>query len=1214
VSSDRWERVQALFAGALERPPDQRAAYVAAGAEDPAVIREVLSLLEAHEGRGQFDSVANGLQGLPPAAASVSLAKLLEGPGTALAGRYAVERELGRGGMATVYLARDLKHDRPVAVKVLRPEIAAILGAERFLREIQIAARLQHPHILALYDSGDADGTLYYVMPYVEGQSLRDRLDREGPLPLEDALLIAADVAEALRYAHAHDVVHRDIKPENILLVRERAVVVDFGIARAVTQAGGERLTATGIAVGTPVYMSPEQAGAEPRIDGRSDIYSLGCVVYEMLAGHPPFTGSTAREILARHSLDAVPSLRAARRNLPEALEAAIGRALAKAAADRFATATQFAEALRGGAETPPPTTEPAPDRRTVGRDRERRELRLAFEEAAAGRGVLISVVGEPGIGKTTLVEEFLSELSAASRSTRIARGRCSERLAGTEAYLPLLEALDSLTRGPARDPVTSALKRLAPTWYLQIAPATTENSSEARALVNVQASSQERMKRELAAFFDELCRPMPLVLFFDDLHWADVSTVDVLGYIASRLGSLRLLMVVTVRQAELLVGKHPFAQLKLDLQARSLCRELALDFLTVDDVAQFLALEFPEHKFPSTFAALIHDKTEGSPLFMVDLLRYLRTRGIVSSASGSWVLAESMLDVAHTLPESTRGMIQRKIEQLGGADRKLLAAASVQGAEFDSAVVARLVGVEPAEVEERLEVLEHVYGFVRRAREHELPDGTLNVRYRFVHGLYQNALYASLTPTRRASLSGVAAQSLLEFHAAGSTQIATDLALLFETARDTTRAVEYLSIAANNAARVFAYREAVALARRGLQLLEHLPESSERVEREMTLQAVLGVSLGAVQGVASPDVGRAHGRAYELWKQLGSRPELFAIVGGLWTHYVVAGKFDIALGIGEELLRMAEAANSPAMVVAAGNCLGITLHHLGDHRRALEYFERASEALDVRFRTAFLGFPWDPGVNLVAQSSRVLWVLGYPDRALARMRDALALADRIGHPESRAFASLFGAYVHQFRGEVAEALEYAETMLALSREWDIATTLAWGMSVHGWATGMRGQMDEGIAEIRESLAIQRGAGSEVARPQFLAMLAEVCAVAERYDEALAAAGEGLQVSSATSNHYWDSELRRFQGEALLRLGRGPAEAEAHFVGALADARNREAKSLELRVATSLARLWTEQGKRVEARELLAPICEWFTEGLETADLVVAKALLVSLA
>src|SRR3989454_4802462 len=268
----------------------------------------------------------------------------------ALADRYAIERELGRGGMAVVFLARDLRHDRPVAIKVLRQEIAAALGAERFLREIQIAAKLHHPHILPLYDSGAAGELLYYVMPYVEGESLRQRLEREKQLPVEEALALARQVAGALAYAHRHDVVHRDIKPENILLESGEAVVADFGIARAIRAAGGDKLTQTGIAIGTPLYMSPEQAGGGEGLDGRSDQYSLACVLYEMLAGHAPFLGGTAHEILARHTMDPVPSLRTARATVPGAVEQALARALAKSPADRYATALQFAEALGGPA------------------------------------------------------------------------------------------------------------------------------------------------------------------------------------------------------------------------------------------------------------------------------------------------------------------------------------------------------------------------------------------------------------------------------------------------------------------------------------------------------------------------------------------------------------------------------------------------------------------------------------------------------------------------------------------------------------------------------------------------------------------------------------------------------------------------------------------------------------------------------------------------
>jgi len=295
----------------------------------------------------------------------------------ALAGRYALERELGRGGMAVVFLARDPRHDRAVAIKVLRDEIAAALGAERFLREIQIAAKLHHPHILPLYDSGAAADLLYYVMPYVEGESLRQRLDRETQLPLDDALAITRQVASALAYAHSHDVVHRDIKPENILIESGEAVVADFGIARAITAAGGDKLTQTGMAIGTPLYMSPEQAGGGA-IDGRSDLYSLACVLYEMLAGHPPFLGGTAQAILARHALDPVPPLRTARRTVSGAVEQALDRALAKSPADRYTTALKFAEALGGsGRSGVPPAS---------GRSR-----RLS---AALGVGLALAVLG----------------------------------------------------------------------------------------------------------------------------------------------------------------------------------------------------------------------------------------------------------------------------------------------------------------------------------------------------------------------------------------------------------------------------------------------------------------------------------------------------------------------------------------------------------------------------------------------------------------------------------------------------------------------------------------------------------------------------------------------------------------------------------------------------------------------------------------------------
>jgi len=326
----------------------------------------------------------------------------------ALTGRYTIEHELGRGGMATVYLGRDLKHHRAVAIKVLRPELAAVLGPDRFVREIEIAAGFTHPHILPLHDSGEADGFLYYVMPYVEGESLRDRLNREKQLPVDDATQIAREVASALAYAHSHDVVHRDIKPENIMLVSGQAVVSDFGIARGISEAGGEKLTATGVSVGTPIYMSPEQAAGGGRLDGRSDIYSLGCVLYEILAGQPPFTGPTAESVLHQHLVAEPPHITAIRGAVPAPVEAVIRRALAKAPADRFATAAQFAEAL-APISAPPPAS-PHPPRRVRRRAAIAALVAVVIVLAAVATGIWFS--GSKGTAVQSLAVLPLADLS----------------------------------------------------------------------------------------------------------------------------------------------------------------------------------------------------------------------------------------------------------------------------------------------------------------------------------------------------------------------------------------------------------------------------------------------------------------------------------------------------------------------------------------------------------------------------------------------------------------------------------------------------------------------------------------------------------------------------------------------------------------------------------------------------------------------------------
>ncbi len=340
--TERWEEIKRVFGTALERPPQERSAYLnTTCAGDPDLRREVESLLAAHQQSDTFlETPAPPIPISRPSRSAFTTGQT--------AGTYRILRTLGRGGMATVYLAQDLRHRRSVALKVLHADLAHVVGTDRFLREIEVAANLSHPHILPLFDSGEVQGLLYYVMPYVEGESLRDRLQRETQLPIEDALEIGREVADALAYAHAHGVIHRDIKPENILLSGGHALVADFGIARVLEAADQTRLTDTGMAVGTVAYMSPEQAVASANVDSRTDIYSLGCVLFEMLAGEPPFTGPTPQAILVKRMMSgSIPSVRQLRSTVPPGVEYAITRALAPVPADRFPVMAELRDALR---------------------------------------------------------------------------------------------------------------------------------------------------------------------------------------------------------------------------------------------------------------------------------------------------------------------------------------------------------------------------------------------------------------------------------------------------------------------------------------------------------------------------------------------------------------------------------------------------------------------------------------------------------------------------------------------------------------------------------------------------------------------------------------------------------------------------------------------------------------------------------------------------
>jgi predicted ATPase len=1143
-------------------------------------------------------------------------------------GRYQVQRILGAGGFGAVYLGHDTQLDRPVAIKVLRGGArSAHANTEPALQEARRLAQLRHPGIVAVHDVGVQDGQVYIVSDCLDGPDLGQWLREHRPAWPEVAR-IAASVADALAHAHARLIIHRDVKPANILLSADRApVLVDFGLALGETQAGG---AAKGVVAGTPYYMSPEQAaGMAHRIDGRTDIYSLGVVLYEMLTGRVPFRATHRQELLRQVRDDEPQPPRQLVGDIPPELERACLKALAKRQEDRYTTAGDFAADLRrilssrAGAESTAPQLGLSASlpispvkRHTVGRQKELAELRRAFESAAAGQGLFVCVTGEPGIGKTTLVEDFLSELAATGRLCALARGRCSERLAGTEAYLPFLEALECLLHGEMGEAAARAMKATAPNWYTQVVSLAAEDSSLARVLAESKAASQERLKRELVAFLREVSHLRPLLLFFDDLHWADDSTVDLLAYLGGKCSGMRALVMLTYRPTDLVLGKHPFGPVKLDLQARGDCREMALEFLTRADLNRYLALEFPGHGFPEEFAALIHTRTEGSPLFMADLLRYLRDRQLLTQEQGRWRLAQSVPDLRRDLPESVRGMIQRKIDQLGEDDRRLLVAASVQSYEFDSAVVARAVERDAAEVEDRLHELDHVHAFVRVVREQEFPDRTLTLRYRFVHVLYQNALYASLGPTRRASLSAAVAQTLLGYYGEKSGSVAAELALLLEAARDFSRAADYCLMAARNAVRVCANQEAVVLARRGLDLLASLPDTPARARKELALQITLGPALFVTKNWSAPDVEAAYTRAHVLCRELGESPDLFPALWGLCLFRIARGEMQTALDLSGQLLGLAQRAEDPGLLLQAHYALGRAHAVLGDWASAKTHFEQAIANYDRRQHgsQAFLYGGHDPCVSSMGYAALSLWMLGYPEQALQRGREALVLGRELGHPASLGQAQVLVTLLRQYRRDVTETLELAEELQGLAADQGLLFHLAAASVLRGWALVERGRSEEGMAQIRQGFDTGGPTRAHL-RAHSLALLAEAWGKGGNFAEGLAVLAKALTGVEETGSRFYEPELHRLKGEFLLALDpENPAEAEACFRQAVAVARRHQAKSLELRATMSLARFWQRQGRRDEARAMLAAVYGTFTEGFTTPDLVDAAAQLTSLA
>jgi len=817
-------------------------------------------------------------------------------------------------------------------------------------------------------------------------------------------------------------------------------------------------------------------------------------------------------------------------------------------------------------------------------------------------------VSGEPGIGKTTIVEDFLHLLQAQQSGHLVACGRCSERQEGTEAFLPVLDALADLSRGDQDASVARIMKVVAPTWHAQV----TRSAAAADAS---RAASQPAMLREFCNLLEELSRVTPVVLFFDDAHWADASTVDLISYLGRHGQRLRVLLIVTFRPTEMLLGPHPLHRVKLDLQGQGVCSELPLSFLERQQIDSYLSLAFPGHDFPPAFADLIHARTEGSPLFMVDLLRYLRASGVITESRGRWCLAREVPDLKEELPESVRGMIERKLDQLDDESRRLLAAAAVQGYEFDSTVIAEAVQRDAATVEERLQVLQRVHGLVRLLRDDAFPDRTLTQRYAFVHVLYQQALWTGIAPTRRASLSLALARSLERHHGSRGSDAAAEIACLYEAGREFGQAARYFHLAAQNGGQVFAHREAVKLAQRGIRLLEELPESAERAAIEFPLQTTLGLQLQVTQGYAADAAKRAYDRARVLCPETRNSAPLFPVLWGLWLYYKVRSQLPRAQEIAEELLALARGLNDPDLAIQAHQALGITALCRGNPASALRHVEQVATLYHPqRHGLHALLFGQDPGVICKAYGAVALWLLGFPDAARRQSEEAVAMSRRLS-PTSQSVALHFAAMLHQMCRNPSKARECAEASSAIAAEHGLSFWLAGGGVMNGWSRCAAGDAEAGIAQLRQGLLDWAATGSVTYRTYYLGLLAEALGSIGQVVEARSVLDEALSLVQKTDESFYEAELWRLRGELVVKGGNEPASdrvaaANEAFDRAIAISRPQEAKSLELRAAMSQVRLARRLGSSAPSERFLAEMRAFFSQGFDTPDLQEAGDLL----
>ena len=851
-----------------------------------------------------------------------------------------------------------------------------------------------------------------------------------------------------------------------------------------------------------------------------------------------------------------------------------------------------------------------------VGRDGVLHEMRDLYEEAIAGHRQVLFITGEPGIGKTTTVQAFLSDLVSAGQSCRAAWGQCIEHYGIGEPYQPLLDALLRLCQESDGHRFLAALERHGPTWLAQI-PGLLDHEAHIAFERTAASATRERMLRELTNTLEAITALTPIVLWIDDLQWSDASTIDWIAAFAQRPEPTRIMLIATFRPPQVTALENPLAAVTGRLLERGCVREIALGGLDKDAILSYSERRYPpasgqEQRFVK-LGQILQVRTAGNPLFMVNVLRDLVVRRLLIKQDQGWFINAEIERLELGIPDDMRRTIDRMIESLPATDRELLEVASVIGLSFSACTVADAAGHPRSDVERAFTSLARQQRFVRYVSPVDFPNGSVSSKFEFLHALYRDALYERVPPATCLELHRNVGESLQTSWGDRSPEIAAELAMHFEQSRQLEHAGFYRRHAALNAQGRRAFAEARMHFERALALLGMEPPSQDRAEREALLRMGLGAALMPALGWGAPEVEESYARARTLCEGLRDNLALFPALWGLWLFYWGRGPLSTAQQIADDLTRLSCGHDEPALHVQALHACWATAFLRGDLQRACD-FTAEGLALYEAERDAPMAAIYgshDAAVCARYFRARALALRGHLAEAIRTADEGIALARALKDPFSLALAHVFAASVHEARRDVAAVKAHAQAAVAIAEAEDFRLMYVWGAPLQGWAAVQEGDHEKGLHCIEDALAAARSNGSNSFVPYSLGLYAECCLIAGQAEEACNSVREALAIVSRTGERFCEAELLRLQGEVGLVYSSGciDSDIQSTFCGAIDTARRAGARVLLLRAASSLAKFLRGLDRPQDAQGILASAQTEFSEGLSLNDRNLAEFL-----